>query len=736
MINKRFAFVFCLALFAFVFAKADQTYFQVDSIRYTELSPTTVSAAWASADKSGVVVVPSHISKDGKTYTVTSVGSYKFSNGFDSGSANKITTVKLPNTITRLGKWAFCGCKDLATIELPASLREIDYGAFNECSSLTEVVLPVGVTSIASHAFYKCSSLKKIVIPNTVTFVGTFAFDLCSSLEELDIPNSVTKLGTHFIDDCDNLRTLILPDKTPEKDVTVAWSIDASMVDYYYTYFFRGKSLETIKGHTLPFLAYVVDDMVNNDYKYAGYSVRGFLDAFEKTCESSPWANKYLRTARKTFTYYAGEKAMDEMAQWQQKKEYETTAQYKERMSLDNRKQQMTKIVDQLKKDFISSKTSKYTSLTLGKYDADYGTYPVSVNGITVYVKVPMADAPIFKEKINKVDASPTYDIVGDTLAITACTFKLKGKTYQCTQTYSNSSADNLLASLPPVDFDYPQDNAIPVNQDAAQTPAPVVMDNSVDINIPSGSIKSENTFAVIIGNEHYQTVAKVPYAANDAKVFAQYCQKTLGIPQKNIRSYSDATYGKMLAALKDIKSIANAYKGDLDVIFYYAGHGVPNENDQSAFLLPVDADGTQPEVCLSTKRLYQTLNELHARKVVVLMDACFSGAQRGDGMLASARGVALKVKNDVPTGNMVVFTAANGEQTAYPYKEKGHGLFTYYILKKLQDTKGNTTLGDLTDYVSNQVERQSVVENKHSQTPTVIPATSLSSAWRDMKLQ
>ena len=501
------------------------------------------------------------------------------------------------------------------------------------------------------------------------------------------------------------------------------------MVDYYYTYFFRGKSLETIKGHTLPFLAYVVDDMVKNVYQYADNSII-FSDAFEKTCESSPWAKKYLKNIRKTFTYYAGEKAIEQMAQWQKKKEYETTDQYKERMSLDNRKQQMAKIVDQLKKDFISSKTGKDYNLKLGNYDADYGTYPVSVNGITVYAKVPMADAPTFKEKINKVEVSPTYDIVGDTLAITACTFKLKGKAYQCTHTYSNSSADNLLASLPPVDFDF-RDNS---NQDAA--PAPIAVDNSVDINIPSGSIKSENTFAVIIGNENYQRVAKVVYAANDANTFAAYCQKTLGIPQKNVRIYHDATYGTMLSALKDIQAIASAYSGDLDVIFYYAGHGVPNEKDQSAFLLPVDADGTQSEVCLSTKRLYQTLNELHARKVVVLMDACFSGAQRGDGMLASARGVALKVKNDVPTGNMVVFTAANGEQTAYPYKEKGHGLFTYYILKKLQDTKGNTTLGDLTDYVRTQVARQSVVENKHSQTPTVIPATALSSAWRDMKLQ
>ena len=715
-------------MFTFAFAKADDIPFWVDSIRYVELSSNTVSVCWAHADKSGVVVVPSEIVRDGKKYTVTSIGRGNCSNGFAEGSKNKITVVKLPNTITKIDAWAFMHCSDLTSIELPPSVKEIGYSAFGECSRLTEMILPEGLISIGTFAFSDCSKLKKIVIPNTVTSIGQFAFQRCSSLEELDIPNSVTKLGTHPIDGCDNLRTLILPDKRPEKDVSWPDKPSSNMYNYYHTYRFRGKSLETIKGHTLPYLTYVVDDMLKNSDIYTDGT------GYRNVSETSPWAKKYLNTIKKMFTYYATDKAAEQMAQWQKKKEYETTAQYKERMSLDNRKQQMAKIVEQLKKDFISSKTSNYYNLSLGAYDADYGTYPVIVNGITTYAKVPMADAPTFKQMFDKVEVSPTYGIVGDTLSITACTYKLKKKTYQSSQTYTSGSADNLLASLPPVDFDFPQDNAAIIGHNAA--PAPIAVDNSVDINIPSGSIKSENTFAVIIGNENYQRVAKVVYAANDANTFAAYCQKTLGIPQKNVRIYHDATYGTMLSALKDIQAIASAYSGDLDVIFYYAGHGVPNEKDQSAFLLPVDADGTQSEVCLSTKRLYQTLNELHARKVVVLMDACFSGAQRGDGMLASARGVALKVKNDVPTGNMVVFTAANGEQTAYPYKEKGHGLFTYYILKKLQDTKGNTTLGDLTDYVRTQVARQSVVENKHSQTPTVIPAIALSSAWRDMKLQ
>lgn len=279
------------------------------------------------------------------------------------------------------------------------------------------------------------------------------------------------------------------------------------------------------------------------------------------------------------------------------------------------------------------------------------------------------------------------------------------------------------------------EENSIPVNLLEQHNGQKMSTDRNVDINIPVSSLINKRTFAVIIGNENYQRVSKVDFAINDAKIFAAYCQKTLGMPFNNIRIYKDATYGSMMSALKDIKQIAEAYKGDINIIFYYAGHGVPNETNRNAFLLPVDVDGSQTDLCLSVSKLYQELNSLNALSVVVFMDACFSGAQRGDGMLASARGVALKVKNDIPQGNMVVFSAATGDQTAYPFQEKGHGMFTYFLLKKLQETKGGATLGVIGSYVSEQVAQQSVVVNGKSQTPTVVSSASMGEGWKTMKL-
>jgi hypothetical protein len=104
--------------------------------------------------------------------------------------------------------------------------------------------------------------------------------------------------------------------------------------------------------------------------------------------------------------------------------------------------------------------------------------------------------------------------------------------------------------------------------------------------------------------------------------------------------------------------------------------------------------------------------------------------------MLASARGVALKAKSGVPQGNMVVFSAAQGDETAYPNREQQHGLFTYYLLKKLQETQGDIALKDLGDYITKQVSQQSLLLNSKKQTPCVTPSVTLGDQWQNWKLK
>lgn len=256
-----------------------------------------------------------------------------------------------------------------------------------------------------------------------------------------------------------------------------------------------------------------------------------------------------------------------------------------------------------------------------------------------------------------------------------------------------------------------------------------------VDENIPITDIRNDKTFAVIIANENYQSVASVPFALNDGNIFYEYCTKTLGIPEKHIRLVQDATGNQLKAQVSWLETITEVYE-DAHIIFYYAGHGIPDESSRTAYLLPVDGISTDISTGYKLDNLYASLGQMHTANVTIFMDACFSGSKREEGMLASARGVALKAKNGVPQGNMVVFSAAQGDETAYPDKEKQHGMFTYYLLKKLQDTRGNVTLQDLGNYISANVRKQSIVLNGKLQTPCVIPSATVGDSWQSWTLK
>lgn len=260
-------------------------------------------------------------------------------------------------------------------------------------------------------------------------------------------------------------------------------------------------------------------------------------------------------------------------------------------------------------------------------------------------------------------------------------------------------------------------------------------IESDVDKDIPETGHQQNNTFALIIANENYQDVAQVPNALHDGKVFAEYCEKTLGIPKENIKYVADATLNGIQRQLNWLTQVMEAFEGDAHVIFYYAGHGIPDESSKSAYLLPVDGFVTDVSSGYSLDKLYAELGSKPAKSVIVLLDACFSGANRDGKMLTSARGVAIKVKQNTPQGNIVVFSAAQGNQTAYPYKEKGHGLFTYYILKKLKETKGKISLGELSEYVTTEVRKRSIITNSKLQNPTTSPSSSAKN-WKNWKMR
>ena len=149
--------------------------------------------------------IPSSVTYNGVTYSVTSIGFRAFIN------CSFLTSVTIGNSVTSIGKEAFHNCKSLTFITIPNSVTNIGEDAFHSCSSLTSVTIPNSVTSIASGAFRYCSSLTSITIPNSVTSIGSSAFFNCSSLTSVTIGNSVTSIGEFAFSECSSLTSITLP---------------------------------------------------------------------------------------------------------------------------------------------------------------------------------------------------------------------------------------------------------------------------------------------------------------------------------------------------------------------------------------------------------------------------------------------------------------------------------------------------------------------------------------------
>jgi uncharacterized caspase-like protein len=254
---------------------------------------------------------------------------------------------------------------------------------------------------------------------------------------------------------------------------------------------------------------------------------------------------------------------------------------------------------------------------------------------------------------------------------------------------------------------------------------------SDVDINIPeSGTVRS-NVFALVIGNEHYrmQQGTDVSFAGNDAAIFKEYLTKTLGVPDNNIRLLTDASKAQMETEIDHLCRLAETYsKGKAEIIFYYAGHGLC-DNEKSSYLIPVDVIGTQVNKGIRLDEVYQQFGNLEGVKVTAFVDACFSGGARS-GTLVAARGISVEPKKDAISGQLVVFTAASGSETAHPWEEQQHGMFTYYLLKKIQETSGKVSYGELSEYVQNAVLHQALKIKYTQQTPKVLSSYELENSW------
>ena len=262
-----------------------------------------------------------------------------------------------------------------------------------------------------------------------------------------------------------------------------------------------------------------------------------------------------------------------------------------------------------------------------------------------------------------------------------------------------------------------------------------------IDKNIPETNIKNPNKYALIIGNEDYTSrqsglgsESNVAFAVNDAKVFKEYALKTFGIEEANVYYLTNATSGEMSQKISLVCQILQKLNGKGELVFYYAGHGFPDEVTKTPYLIPVDVNATNLNNAVNLFGLYKQFSNANPKKVSIFLDACFSGGGRDAGLLA-ARAVKVKPKMEIIEGNILVFSATSEEQSALPYKEKQHGMFTYQLLKNIQETKGNVTYGELESKVKEKVSIESLKINQKSQDPQVLFSSKIINQWSTWKI-
>ena len=121
----------------------------------------------------------------------------------------RITSVVIPNTVTKIGDAAFGGQSEITSITLPSSLIEIGRNAFQGCG-FTSITLPASVRTIGIGAFATCRALTSVSLPASITTIGNDAFRLCVALTTVTIPSSVTRItfGTNVFTGATNLNAV------------------------------------------------------------------------------------------------------------------------------------------------------------------------------------------------------------------------------------------------------------------------------------------------------------------------------------------------------------------------------------------------------------------------------------------------------------------------------------------------------------------------------------------------
>lgn len=240
---------------------------------------------------------------------------------------------------------------------------------------------------------------------------------------------------------------------------------------------------------------------------------------------------------------------------------------------------------------------------------------------------------------------------------------------------------------------------------------------------------KKKGLYAIVVGIEEYrEKLPSVDFATSDARLVTKYLTRVMGYPEENVVTLLNERAAKSDLVKYFEKWLPNNVEKDGTVLIYFSGHGSPNPKSGDAYLVPFDGDPTFiDETGFSLKRLYRNLEKLPVKEVIVMLDSCFSGAGGRSVIARGARPLVVKLKSDLGMNKRtVVLSASSGSQISSTYDKKGHGLFTYFMLKGLKgeadgNSDGKVEIAELFDYIKPNITRTARKLYNNEQSPQMI---------------
>ena len=153
------------------------------------------------------------------------------------------TSYEIPESVTRIGEYAFYDCGSLTNVTIGNGVTSIGFKAFAYCVSLTSMTIPESVTRIGDDVFYYCTGLTSIIITESITNIGNYAFYYCTSLTSVSIPDSVTGIGSYAFASCHNLTSIEIPNSVTNIGEVAFYCCGLESIKI-------GKGITTLKSHT------------------------------------------------------------------------------------------------------------------------------------------------------------------------------------------------------------------------------------------------------------------------------------------------------------------------------------------------------------------------------------------------------------------------------------------------------------------------------------------------------